>query len=349
MTPRGTDAIESAVASSGLLETIAAGDGPLLLLCSPGRDSMCLLDLAVRQLGAPRVRVLHVDHGLRAESGAEAAAVQRAGAAFGVPVSVRAAAPRGPGDAADGSVRGAGEPGNLHAWARGERARLAREEADQIGAAAVASAHTRTDLVETALFRLATQPGRRALLAMRSREPSAFGPGIDLLRPLLGIGRDETLAWCRARGLTWIDDPSNADRRFARARLRHTVTPVLRGLNARYEESVVRTLSELAEERDALAAIVAEVLPPGADGISIDALAALPRAVGRLVLRELCERSVGRPCPRATSRLDELLARAQADRAPFQLDVGEGARLSVRQGTVRCVASAGPAAPDALD
>lgn len=333
MPPRSVDAIESAVAGTGLLDPSLVTGGPLLVLCSPGRDSMCLLHLAVRRLGAGNVCVLHVDHGLRAESAREADTVRAAAQGLGVPARVRRAAVRDP------------AAGNLHAWARGERARLARIEAEQVGAAAVATAHTRSDLVETALFRLATQPGRRALLAMRSREASAIAPGVDLLRPLLGIGRDETLAWCRAHRLTWVDDPSNADRRFARARLRHSVTPVLRGLSERYEEAVVRTLHELEEERDALDAIVSGVLPPDADAVAVTELESLPRAIGRLVIRELCERAIGRSCPRATARLDELFARAAADPSPFQLDVGDGARLEVRQGVVRCVRSSGPAAP----
>lgn len=336
MAPRSVEAMEAAVRATGLLEPAGGGDGPLLLLCSPGRDSTCLLDLVVRQRGADQVHVLHVDHGLRPESAQEAEAVQAAAAAAGVEVAVRAA-----------GARPGGGSGNLHAWAREARQRLARDEAARIGAVAVATAHTRSDLVETALFRLATQPGRRALLAMRVREADAFGPGVDLVRPLLGLGRDETLAWCRARGLRWIDDPSNADRRYARARLRHSVTPVLGSLNPRYEESIVRTLHELEEERAALGALVAQVLPVEADGVEVAALVALPPALARLVVRELCERAVGGPCARASGRVEELLARAVADRAPFALDVGDGARLVVRGGVVRCEASLGPAAPRA--
>jgi tRNA(Ile)-lysidine synthase len=153
------------------------------------------------------------------------------------------------------------------------------------------------------------------------------------------------MAWCVAHGLPWRDDPSNADRRFARARLRHTVTPVLRSLNPRHEEAVVRTLHELAEEQDALAALVADALLPGEDAIPVTALDALPLPLARLVVRELCERRVGGPCARAGARTAELIGRALADPSPFQLDVGDGARLAVRGGVVRCVASSGPAAP----
>ncbi len=294
----------------------------------------------MRIAGSGAVRVLHVDHGLRAQSGEEAARVRERAAALGVEAVVRTAGPAGGGPPAP--VEAAG---NLHAWARAERRRLAQAEAERLGACAVATAHTRSDLVETALFRLATQPGRRALLAMREVEVDAFGPGVPLVRPLLGVGRDETLAYGLARAIRWIDDPANADPRFARARLRHSVTPVLRGLNPRFEQAAVQTLRELEEERAALDALVAQSLPAGADAVAVAVLAGLPPAIARLVLRELCERSIGRPCARATSRLGELLERAAADPSPFQLDVGDGARLSVRRGVARCIASAGPAAP----
>ncbi|MBO9532889.1 MAG: tRNA lysidine(34) synthetase TilS [Solirubrobacteraceae bacterium] len=324
-----------------------------------------MLDLAVRRRGPAAVRVLHVDHGLRAASAAEADHVHRLAASMGV----------------ESVVLRAGEPpttGNVHAWARAERARLAAEAAAECGAISIATAHTRTDLVETALFRLATQPGRRALLAMRPYELGVSGNAGDgsapqgllgnagdgsalqgllgnagdgsappVVRPLLGITREETMAWCVEHGLRWIDDAANADRRYARARLRHSVTPVLRGLNPRFEEAVVRTLAELEEERAALEAIVGGALPPGTDTITIAELAALPRAVGRLVLRELCERAAGIPCARAGGRLDEVLARAQADRSPFALDIGDGVRVEVRRGSVRAGTSAGPAAPAA--
>ena len=336
MSERPVDAIEQAVAAAGGFDVPALppvrASAPLLLLCSPGRDSACLLDLAVRQVGAGGLRVLHVDHRLRPESGEDAEAVRAMAAAAGVEADVQEAGDRP-------------ATGNLHAWARGERLRLAAAEAVRLGAWGVATAHTRTDLVETALFRFATQPGRRALLSMRVREPLDGAGGISLVRPLLGISRQETMRWCLAHGLSWRDDRSNADPQFARARLRHTVTPVLGALNPRYEEAIVQTLHELADERAVLDALVLQALPPGADSLVVDDLGAMPRPLARLVFRELCERAVEAPCARAPSRLDQILERAAADPSPFAIDVGEGARASVRGGILRCVASAGPAAP----
>lgn len=343
---RSASEMVDAVKASGLLGVAApesraetepteplARTGPILLMCSAGRDSHTLLDIAVRLVGADGLHVLHVDHGLRANSGEDAAAITARCEALGVEVSVRRADERKAGS------------GNLHAWARAQRQRLAVAEMERVGSTLLATAHTRTDLVETALGRLATQPGRRALLSMRAREG-------QLVRPLLGITREETAAYCRARGITWRDDPSNDDEQYARARLRHGVIPVLRSLNPRAEETIVRTLAELAEESEVLDALVdAELRPPGPgdEGPSITAvaLANLAAPLARLVLRELCERTLGRAVPRAGSRLEAVLElSAPAGRAGIAaVDVGAGARIELRGGVYRCRRSEGTAAP----
>ena len=83
---------------------------------------------------------------------------------------------------------------------------VAREGVSRAGAptrrALVAAGHTATDQVETILYRLAASPGRRALLGMSPREG-------ELVRPLLGLTREETAAYCRERGLAWREDQSN--------------------------------------------------------------------------------------------------------------------------------------------
>lgn len=330
------------------------GGGPLLVLCSAGRDSACLLDVVVRVLGAAAVHALHVDHGLRGPDAAadDEATVRAWCEAAGVAVTVR--------PAAVGQAPVGGVAGNVQAWARDERRRLAIEVGAAVGAVLTLVAHTQTDLVETAIGRLATQPGRRALLSMRPAEGA-------IARPLLaaGVSRDETTAYCQARGLVFRDDPSNDDRSFARARVRHDVLPVLRSLNPRAEDAVARTLAELADEAAALDALVAAELGGGGPGvggglgagggpgpsISLERLAALPPALARLVLRELCERTTGAPCPGAANRLDDVLSlgAAATRQGSGSVDVGGGARIELRGGTVRCVRSRGPAAPRRAD
>ena len=120
-----------------------------------------------------------------------------------------------------------------------------RPGADAVrGAAWIATGHTRTDLAETFIYRLATSPGRRALLGMPARRGA-------VIRPLLALGRDDARRLATEAGLPFRDDPSNLDPRFARARIRHEVLPVLRELNPAAEDSIAATRAELAEEGEA--------------------------------------------------------------------------------------------------
>jgi tRNA(Ile)-lysidine synthase len=289
------------VAATGLLA------GPVVVLLSGGRDSVCLLDVAVRV--SPAVTALHVDHGLRPGSGADARACAELCARLGVELLVER--PRRP----EG-------PGNLHAWARDVRLGAGVRAAEARGAR-LATGHTATDQAETVLYRLAASPGRRALLGMRPEQGR-------LVRPLLGVTRDETAAHCRARGLAWREDPSNDDDRFARARVRAGLVPALRAVHPAAEANVVRTAELLRDEAEVLDVVVATALA-GRDRIAVAQLAALPRALARLVVRRLAEDATGALCARAPGRLDDVLALGP-DGA---LDLGDGARAVVAAGVLR--------------
>jgi tRNA(Ile)-lysidine synthase len=274
----------------------------VLVLLSGGRDSVCLLDVAVL-LGA-RVRALHVDFGLRPASAEDAASCERLCERLRVPLEVEhVARPEG--------------TGNLHAWARDVRYGLAAR-----AGVPVATGHTRTDQAETVLYRLAASPGRRALLGM------APGDG-RLVRPLLDVTREETAAWCASRGLPWREDAANDDPAFARARVRGGLVPALEAVHPAAVQNVARTAELLRDEAAVLDEVVGEVLEGGAS-IEAARLAALPRALARLVLRRLCEDAVGGLCGRAAGRLDEVLALAP-DGA---LDLGDGARAVLRRGVL---------------
>src|SRR5689334_10217343 len=166
----------------------------VVVLLSGWRDSVCLLDVAV-ELGCS-ARALHVNYGLRTEADGDEAHCRAVCERLGVALTVHRATR--PDDA----------PGNLQAWARDVRYAAARTEA---AGGVVAVGHTASDQAETVLYRLAASPGRRALLGMRPRA----GP---VVRPLLTVTRAETGAWCRARGLTWRDDATNASGEYARGR-----------------------------------------------------------------------------------------------------------------------------------
>ena len=306
-----TSDILERVRQTGLL---LAGQRVVVLL-SGGRDSVCLLDIAVVLCGPGAVSALHVNYGLRGtESDADERHCEALTQSLGVGLTV------------EHTQRPEGAPGNLHAWARDLRYGLGARLAGERGGV-LAAAHTATDQAETILYRLASSPGRRALLGMAPRSNR-------LVRPLLGITREQTAEWCRARGLDWRDDTSNDDSRFARARVRANLVPALRSVDERAEANVVRTAELLRDEAEVLDEVVKTALA-GRDEIGLAHLGALPPALARLIVRRLAEDATGSLCPRAATRLDDLLALS----AHAQLDVGDGARAVVTGGTLRFVLS----------
>lgn len=206
----------------------------VLVACSGGPDSTALVD-ALARLAPPRaldLTVAHVDHGLRAGSGSEAAVVARLAADRDLRFEALSV------DVTPGS--------NLQ-----DRARIARRAAlsglaQRVGATAIALGHTADDQAETVLMRALRGATPRSLQGMAARDGM-------LARPLLRIWREQTVAYCAALGLTPLDDPSNRDPRHLRSRVRHEVIPVLesvfpgarRRLVALAERS--RTRSDLTE------------------------------------------------------------------------------------------------------
>ena len=296
------DELLARVRATGLLP--AGAD--VVVLLSGGRDSVCLLDVTVA-LGC-HVRALHVNYGLRAEADADESHCRALCERLDVPLAVHHA------------TRPADATGNLQAWARDVRYTAAAEHA---GDALIAVGHTASDQAETVLYRLAASPGRRALLGMAPRSGR-------LVRPLLGVTRAETGAWCRARGLEWRDDTTNASDEFARGRVRHRLLPALEAVDPRAAANVVHTAQLLRDEAEVLDVVVDTALA-GREEIAIDHLVALPRALARLVVRRLAERATGEFCARAAGRLDDILALGDG-----ALDLGDGARAVVDGGVLRC-------------
>lgn len=194
---------------------------PYAVAVSGGADSLALTLLLADWLrGAGRDRAsltaLTVDHGLRAESGAEAALVGQWMAKAGIDHRIL-------------RWKGAGGA-NLQARAREARYRLLGDWCRQHDIAGLFVAHHQDDQAETFLLRLARGSGVDGLSAMA---PVSQRSGICLLRPLLNIPKARLLATLDARHQPWIEDPGNASPSFARNRLRALMPKLAReGLGA---------------------------------------------------------------------------------------------------------------------
>ena len=304
MPARDAATIEDAVRAGGLL---APGRAVVVLL-SGGRDSTCLLDLAVRISGPEQVRALHVNYGLRDEAGADERHCSEMCSSLRVPLDVRH--PERPG------------AGNLQAWARAQRYGAAAQLA-LASAADVAAGHTSTDQVETILYRLASSPSRRALLGMAPRDGA-------LVRPLLVFTREETAAYCGERGLAWREDATNDDDTYARGRVRGGLVPALREIHPAAEANVLALAEILRDEGAVLDEAVAAVLA-GRREIELARLRELPAALARLVVQQLADRAAGGPAPGTARRLAEIVALGD-DAA---VDLPHGVRAASRGGVLR--------------
>ncbi len=273
---------------------------------SGGRDSTALLHCTVRAAAALGIEVLalHVHHGLNPHADAWAAHVRRQSQRWGA-------------DFAQRRLTGRHEAGqSIEAWARRERYRALAEMAQQAGCTVVLLAHHRRDQAETWLLQALRGAGAEGLAAMPRQARRA---GIVWARPWLDMPRDSIEAYVRRHRLSWVDDGSNDDPRFARNRLRQRVWPALLQAFADAEVSLAGAATR-AQQAAALASEVAALdLPAVTEGAAL-VLApwlALSPARRRNALRAwLLERLGQGPPASLLDRLFDELPRTVAGRWP---------------------------------
>ena len=265
----------------------ALPDGATVLVAlSGGADSLALA--AATAFEAPRlglrVASLTVDHGLQQESDAVAAGAARAAAALGLEARIVRV-----------EVDGDGGP---EAAAREARYRALRDAASDVRAAAVLLGHTLDDQAETVLLGLARGSGAASLQGMAPER--ADDDGLLWLRPLLGVRRETTRAFCAASDLAHWDDPHNQQERFARVRVREKVLPVLESeLGPGIAEALARTAEQLREDAAAFDEMIHETIEDIVEhaeagiSVSVAALAANPAALRNRVIRLVVDSEFG--------------------------------------------------------
>jgi tRNA(Ile)-lysidine synthase len=264
----------------------------LVCAVSGGADSLALLALAVA--AGCDVTAVHVDHGLRAGSGAEADVVADAAARLG---------------ARFGSRRVSVAPGpNLEA-----RARAARFAVLPPG---VATGHTMDDQAETILVNLLRGAGADGLAGME--------PGHR--HPLLGLRRSETHALCGAWGLVPVCDASNADPAFVRNRVRHELLPLCAAVAGRDPVPILaRQAAVLRDEVALLESLAADALSDPADA---RALTRASRPLARRTLRRWLREEAGGEHPPSLAEVERTLAVADGAAVGTELSGGRRVRRS---------------------
>ncbi len=261
---------------------LAPGD-TILVAVSGGGDSVALLRLLTDRARDVdlRLRVAHVNHGLRGEaSEADQRFVEELAGRLGLEcVSLRAPEP---------APRPSGRPPAEEVLRRTRRL-LLEEAAERSGCSRIALAHTMDDQAETVLMRLARGSGRRGLSGMRVK-----GPG-RLIRPLLGVRRAMVRAWLAGIGQPFREDASNADPRYLRNRVRARLLPALEEMNPRAVEALGRAAGILALEDRYLDGLARGWLRGRGGEVTGVELAGLPRPLGMRVARLMIRRAGGDP------------------------------------------------------
>jgi tRNA(Ile)-lysidine synthase len=271
------------------------------LAVSGGPDSLALMHLAAwwrTEPSGPLLSVLTVDHGLRRSSRAEALMVARMAASLALPHTIltwKAADAHGT---------------SLQAKARTARYDLMAEHCQANDIPALVTAHHLDDQAETFLMRLKRGSGLDGLAAIPER--GAWG-GIVLLRPLLDMPKARLIATLAEKGIGFVSDPSNADERFERARVRGSAEAVAAlGLTPEALALCARRLRRAREALDHAAQSFldahSKMSEAGYAVIDPEALRSAPQEIGLRALARLIAMVGGAEEPLRLAKLEALLA-----------------------------------------
>lgn len=316
-----------------ILQQIPALDPQKCLLVgvSGGPDSLVLLDLLTK-LDYP-LTAAHFDHGLRAESAADAQRVEEMVLSRSLPFA------QGKGDvrsyASENSL-------SIEEAARILRYRFLFSTARDVQAGAVLVAHTADDQVETILMHLLRGTGLSGLTGMDYASlPNEWSQDILLLRPLLDVWREEVIAYCRDHGLQPLTDPTNQETTFFRNRLRHELLPYLETFNPSVRRSLWRTARVLRGDDELLEKLVGGEWPrtlqeqgPGYIGLHKTILRLQPLGLQRRLLRKAI--AYLKPGLRDISfeMVERGLQRLDGQKAGLLTDLGGGLYLYLEGETV---------------
>lgn len=260
-------------------------DATVVVALSGGADSLALVAATAFEARSRGIQVMSatIDHGLQDGSADAAAAAVEKAEALGIQGMSRRVQVGSPGNSS-------GAAGGPEGAARDARYVALRQIAAEYRAHAVLLGHTLDDQAETVLLGLARGSGAASLQGMAPARTD--DDGTLWLRPMLGVRRDVTRAFCAASDLTPWDDPHNLEDRFARVRVRERVLPVLEAeLGPGIAEALARTAEQLREDAEAFDDMIHETIEDIVEhaeagiSVSVAALAANPAALRNRIIR----------------------------------------------------------------
>jgi tRNA(Ile)-lysidine synthase len=246
---KGTTAIENKVLRYLRQEHLFPSPGGVVVACSGGADSLCLLTILHHwrvKLGL-EIAAAWFDHGLRPkQADFERARVQDYTRCLGITLQT------GQG----GTRQHALENGmSIEESARELRYRFLADTCQKLGYHYLATGHTADDNAETVLLHILRGCGVDGLVGIRSCSALPLDDpalsSIRLVRPILPLDRQETEAYCRLKKLKYVRDPSNRSQRYVRNRVRHQILPMLEKINPAVRQAL-RRLSTAASEATTL-------------------------------------------------------------------------------------------------
>ena len=294
-------------------------DDRVLAAVSGGSDSVCLLMVLheMRQRGVLPgldLQVAHVNYRLRGkESEADEAYVRDLGTTLSVPVHVE-------------RVRVVAQPGqSFQSQARDARYAFFAGVRREHGLTAVATGHTADDQAETVLLWLLRGAGMNGLAGI----PAHRDDGI--IRPLLGVTREQVLDYLASRGIAYRTDASNALRIYRRNRIRHEIMPLLRTFNPRIVQGLARAAEILAAEaalladleRDLWKAVVKDIVP-GRVVLQGERLAQEPLGFQRRLIRRALREVRGSAAGLTFQQVGDVLTRVVGAAHGGRLDLPGG-------------------------
>jgi tRNA(Ile)-lysidine synthase len=246
----------------------------VLVAVSGGQDSVCLLKLLgdLQPKWGWRLGVAYCDHRWQLDSG-NVDFVRNLAESWNLPFFLQTA------ERVDRTEAGARE------W----RYRVLAETALQQGYGYVVTGHTASDRAETLLYNLIRGSGADGLQALSWKR--SLAPGVDLVRPLLGVTRSETARFCQEMHLPIWEDPANQDLKYARNRIRLQLLPYLREhFNPQADQTLAQTAELLQAEVEYLEAQTTHLLDQSRHlekpGLNRSLLKQAPLALQRRVARQ---------------------------------------------------------------